>query len=124
MQNDQAAVLVRNLLDVFNERDESRRLAVIQEIYTDQACFFEAEQSFLGFQSINRRVTEVLATIPPEATFRTAGDSPRNHNLAHLPWTLELDNGAVLAKGMDVAILDANRISALYLFIDPSPTGN
>lgn len=120
MQGNQAAMLIRNLLEVFNERDERKRLAVIQEIYTEQATFFEQEDSFQGFEQINKRVTEVLQTIPSEALFQPVGSPTINHNLARLSWTLSPENGAVMATGMDVALLDGQRIKALYLFIDPS----
>lgn len=113
-------VLVRNLLDVFNERDEAKRLAVIEAIYTEQASFYEDDASFTGFEKINQRVTEVLQTLPPEALFRTAGAQTQNHNLARLSWMLSPENGPVMASGMDVAVLEGDRIAALYIFIDPA----
>jgi len=112
------AVLVRNLLEVFNERDELKRLRVIREIYTDGATFFEFEERFTGAEAINKRVTEVLNTLPAGAQFQVAGSMTRNHNLARLSWTLSPENGPVMATGMDVAVLDGERIAALYLFMD------
>lgn len=124
MHDEPAALLVRNLLDVFNERDEARRLAVIQDVYTEHATFYEPDESFQGYERINKRVTEVLQTIPLNALFRVAGSPTRNHNLARLGWTLAAENEPAIASGMDVAILEGDRISALYLFIDGAHDGH
>ncbi len=121
--SEQPAVIVRNLYEVFNERDETKRLQVLQELYLPDATFFEADASFRGYQAINLRVTEVLGTLPPNALFRAASEVTRNHNLARLAWTLQTADGSVLASGMDVVTLEQERITALYIFIDPDPQG-
>jgi len=118
MEEAQSSVLARNLLEVFNERDEAKRFQVIQELYTTHAIFFEADGSFTGAEAINKRVTEVLKTIPIEAIFRPSSSMSKNHNVARLPWTLITKHGPVMASGMDVALLEGDRIAALYLFID------
>jgi len=124
MKEEQVPVIIRNLLEVFNEQDETKRLPVLQALYVPDATFFEAEASFKGYDAINKRVTEVLQTLPPNAFFTTAGEVTQNHNLARLPWTLGLKDGAVMASGMDICTLEGDRITALYIFIDPPPTGN
>jgi len=116
------SVLARNLLEVFNQRDEAKRLDLIQELYVTEATFFELDGAFNGYEAINRRVTEVLQSLPPGAIFRTAGEMTANHNVARLSWTLELEDGAVIASGMDIGLLEGNRIAALYLFLDPAQT--
>jgi len=123
MKEQQEAAIIRNLLEVFNEQDETRRLQILHELYVPEATFFEADASFIGYEAINQRVTEVLKTLPPNAFFRTAGAVTQNHNLARLPWTLGLEDGSVLASGMDIVTLEMERITALYIFIDP-PAGN
>ena len=123
MKEQQSAVIIRNLLEVFNETDNERRLQVLQELYVPEAIFFEADASFKGYEAINQRVTEVLQSLPPNALFRTAGAVSQNHNLARLPWKLGLEDGSVVASGMDVVTLDGERISALYIFIDPPAAG-
>jgi len=119
MQDNQESVLARNLVEVFNERDGAKRLTVIRELYTADATFFEAEASFTGADAINARVTEVLQPIPPEALFATTGSTTTNHNLARVSWTLGPEGGPVMVSGMDIAVLDGDRIKALYIFIDP-----
>ncbi len=122
MQEEQPGILIRNLLEVFNERDSSRRGLAIQELYTDDAIFFEAENAFTGHAAINQQVTEVLQALPPRALFEVTGPMTSNHDVARVSWTLGMRNGPVLASGIDVAVLDGGRIAKLYLFLDPQPT--
>lgn len=123
MPDTQATLLVRNLIEVFNERDATKRLAVIEALYTEHAVFFEMDSRFQGYTAINQRVTEVLQTLPTDALFRPEGEPTRNHNLARLSWSLASESGPILATGMDIAVLDGDRIAALYLFLDP-PAAN
>src|SRR5947199_7763168 len=108
----QPAVIIRNLLAVFNDQDETKRLRVLQELYVPDATFFESDASFRGYEAINQRVTEVLRTLPPNAFFRTAGAVTQNHNIARLPWTLGFPDGAVLATGIDIVTLERERSPA------------
>jgi hypothetical protein len=117
--SEQPAVIIRNLLEVFNEQDKTKRLHAIQELYLPDATFFEADASFTGYEAINQRVTEVLRTLPPNGYFRPVSAVTQNHNLARLLWTLELADGSVIASGMDIVTIKSDRISALYIFIDP-----
>lgn len=117
--DDPAALLVRNLIEVFNQRDAAERLLTIQSLYSEDAIFSELDDRFHGYTAINQRVTEVLQTLPENASFRPEGEPTRNHNLARLSWSLAPEGGPVLATGMDVAVLDGDRIAALYLFLDP-----
>lgn len=119
--SEQPPAIIRNLLEVFNEQNEAKRLQVLQELYVPEATFYESEASFTGYEAINRRVTEVLQTLPPNALFRTAGAMTQNHNLARLRWTLALPDGTVVVSGMDIVTLENERIHALYIFIDPPP---
>lgn len=104
-----AKLLVRNLLDVFNERDAATRLQVIQELYTEDGLFHEAEESFQGAMAINTRVSAVLEAIPPEFRFRPTGAQSENHDAARLAWTLGPEDGPAVAHGQDVALLKDGR---------------
>ncbi len=121
MQDERLGILIRNLLEVFNERDPSRRGLAIQDLYTDDAIFFDAENAFTGHAAINQQVTEVLENLPPETLFQATGLMTSNHDVARVSWTLGVPNGPVLASGIDVGILDGNRIAKLYLFFDAQP---
>ena len=102
---DPKEIVVRSLLEVFNQTAESRRASAIRDLDTDGTVFYEMEERFSGCDAINHRVSEVLATLPPGVTLGPAGPSTTNHDLCRLPWTLNREGGPALASGMDVAIL-------------------
>jgi hypothetical protein len=123
MQDKEAELLVRNLIEVFDERDATKRLGVVQELYTENAIFYEPDASFQGYEAINNRVSELLSTLPSNANFAPIAKPNRNHHLARLSWTLATEEGPVMVRGMDVAVVEDGRIATLYLFIDPPPAG-
>ena len=123
MQDKQDELLIRNLIEVFNERDATKRLGIVQELYRDNATFHEPDASFQGHEAINNRASEFLGTLPPNAHFTPRGEPNTNHNLARLSWTLATDEGLMMASGMDIAIVEGGQIATLYLFIDPPLAG-
>lgn len=118
MPDELAGLLTRNLLEVFNERDEVKRLEVIRELYVEEAAFYEPDAVFIGVEKINDRVTEFLATVPPEFQFKVVGEPTRNHDVARMAWTLGPESGNVIASGQDVGVMQDGRIASLYVFID------
>ena len=51
--SEQPAVIIRNLLEVFNEQDENKRLRVLRELYVPDATFFESDASFRGYPALD-----------------------------------------------------------------------
>jgi len=45
--------MLKNLSEVFGERDSERRMAAIENLYSEDAVFFEAEQRFAGRRAIS-----------------------------------------------------------------------
>ena len=120
MDNTHGALLVRNLLEVFNERHEDKRLSTIKQLYTPNAVFYEADgdEPIQGHDRINNTVTKLLQSLPPDGMFQVTGTPTANHNLARMTWKLESAD-SVLASGMDVGLFSGEQIEAIYLFIDP-----
>ena len=64
-----AHLMLRNLSEVFGERDSKRRMAAINNLYSEDAVFFEAEQRFEGRQTISDAVAALQACFPAEFEF-------------------------------------------------------
>ena len=62
-----AHLMLRNLSEVFGERDSKRRMAAINNLYSEDAVFFEAEQRFEGRQTISDAFRPVF---PPSSNSR------------------------------------------------------
>jgi formate hydrogenlyase transcriptional activator len=65
MANSISTLLLRNLSDVFGESDSVRRRAAIEEIFHDDAVFYDSKGGvFRGREEIDRIAGEIKATHP------------------------------------------------------------
>lgn len=56
MSDKVADLLLRNLQEVFNERDAARRTAAVRSIYAKEAAFFEGNVCYRGHDAISSKV--------------------------------------------------------------------
>ncbi len=111
--------LVRNVLEVFDERDEDKRLARMKQLYTEGAAFHESHDAiFQGLKAINIHVTELQKSIDRSLLFRPAGTQEQIADLARVAWTLSAEGGPAVGSGMDIGVSENGRIARLYTFID------
>lgn len=112
----------RSLLEVFNERDADRRAAAIAAVYTPDVTFHEPDAAIHGPAALGVRVQQLLDRAPGWV-FQPSGTASVNHDLGRLTWRFGPEGGPAVVTGMDVAIVDAGRIRALYVFIDGPAEG-
>lgn len=120
MADAQATLLVRNLFEVFGERDPAKRLNAIADIFVQDAIFYEGDERFEGHAAINAKVEALLTTFPATFTFTTVGTAARNHDIGRLHWRLGPAGAPPVASGLDIARFRDGRIQALYVFLDDS----
>ena len=71
-----ADLMLKNLSEVFGERNSERRMAAIKSVYSEEAVFFEAEQRFEGRQAISDAVAALQASFPAEFEFSAVAPLP------------------------------------------------
>jgi hypothetical protein len=108
--------MLRSLLDVFNERDATRRSAAIAAVYTPDVSFHESDGVTRGQAALGARVQQLLDGAPGWA-FRPAGAAAVNHDLGCLTWHFGPDGASPGVAGTDVALVADGRIRSLYVFI-------
>ena len=113
-----ASILLRNLSEVFGERDSERRIAAIKDLYSEDAVFFEADQRFEGHETINDAVAALQASLPAEFVFSAVAPPARNHDMGRLFWRLGPAGASPVVTGLDVAQFKDGRIHSLYVFLD------
>ena len=118
MSDTLADLMLRNLSEVFGERDGDRRMAAIENLYSEDAVFFEAERRFEGHQAINDAVAALQASFPAEFEFSAVAPPARNHDVGRLFWRLGPAGSPPVVNGMDVAQFKDGRIHALYVFLN------
>jgi hypothetical protein len=117
MSDTLADLMLRNLSEVFGERDSERRMAAIKNLYSEDAVFFEAEQRFEGRQAISDAVAALQASFPAEFEFSAVAPPARNHDVGRLLWRLGPAGSPPVVNGMDVVQFKDGRIRSLYVFM-------
>lgn len=113
-------LMERNVLEVFGERDSGRRRSMINELYTENCTFFEADDQIVGRDALNAKVEQILKEAPG-FVFRLSGPAEVNHDLGRTRWHFGPNGAAPVVTGMDVAVFKEGRICSLYAFVDKAP---
>jgi hypothetical protein len=118
---DYNGLMQANLARVFGERDASRRMKAIAELYADDATLYEPpDASATGHAAINQAVQALLSSLPPNFVFTTIGPAVGHHGLGRLRWQSGPPDGPAAVTGMDVARIEGGRIQTLHVFLDPT----
>lgn len=118
MQNEPAQMMEENLMQVWCERDEVRRMKAIQNIYTDASILYHVESKTVGLDAINKSVTSVLSNMPTNFVFTKLKPIIINNSIGRLIWGVGPAGQAPVATGMDIAHFENGKIKSLYVFLD------
>jgi len=116
---DYNGLMQANLARVFGERDASRRMTAIAEVYAGDATLHEPDGSATGHAAISQAVGALLVSLPPNFVFTAIGPAVGHHGMGRLRWQSGPPNGPVAVTGTDVARIDGGRIQTLHIFLDP-----
>lgn len=112
-------LMSRNVAAVFNERDDERRRAAIEALYTPDATVAEADDADAGWDGVDdvaRRVIEGAAGM----TFSVVSGPTAIDDLGRVTWELAPETGGdAVVRGTDIAVVRDGRIHKLYTFIEP-----
>jgi ketosteroid isomerase-like protein len=118
---DYNALMQANLTRVFGERDASRRLKAIGQLYAPDATLYEPDAEAKGHVAINEAVEALHLHLPHNFAFSANGPAVGHHGIGRLRWQSGPPNGPVAVSGTDVAHFENGRIHSLYVFLDPAP---
>jgi hypothetical protein len=116
-----STLLLRNRHDVFGEVDPERRRAAINEIFHEDAVFYEPKGGiYRGRQEIDRIAGVIKATHPefqyqPISPPEEMGDAGRVRRVEGTP------GKPPAVAGTDFIIARDGKIAAVYLFFDELP---
>ena len=114
-------LLDRNLQEVFGEADPQRRLAAIDELWTDDAVLYVPPGIVEGREAINTFAGDLRAT-HPHYVYTPHGAPQILHNAGRIAWGSGPRDQAPEYTGWDVIIVRGGRIAALYVFLDEVST--
>jgi hypothetical protein len=113
--------LARQYIDTWNETDASRRRALIDALYTDDAGYTDPNVDLAGPAQIDQFVSATQARFPGyEFTLGSAVDG--HHSQARFNWHATPPGAVEPAYvGFDVIATDGVRVRQVYGFMDRTP---
>ncbi|KAH0543725.1 hypothetical protein FGG08_002041, partial [Glutinoglossum americanum] len=115
------ALLSANLLNVFDERDASKRSTAVQDTYTEDITWYESPDNIIqGRAALNARASE-LQTEFPGFKFHADGIMSVRQNIGVLRWYYGPEDKPDMVRGTDVIIVEGGKIKALWTTIDNAP---
>ena len=112
-------LLVRNLHGVFGERDPATRTTAIGAIFDRDCIFSDPRGRYVGHRGLEDAVVALQAQFP-DHVFSQIGSVDALQDSGRLAWAFGPPHEPRRITGLDVAVVNAGRISALYTFIDPT----
>jgi len=105
-----------NLMDVFAERDVTKRREAIRRTYTEDVVAADPEGTATGYEELDAKVQQILDGAPG-LVFRPEGKVYSADDLHYLGWSLGPEGGEPVARGADAVFVRDGRISRLYTFL-------
>ena len=115
-----AKLLEDSLLVIWNDRNAEKRLEAMQTIYATDIAFYETNDgaAIKGYHAINELITALQSKWPLAFQFELNQPSKVNHQVQYISWNLGIPGQTPVASGMDIAIVEDNKIQSLHLFLD------
>jgi hypothetical protein len=120
MSHSISTLLIRNLNDVFGENDPVRRRKAIDELFTEDAVFYDPKGGVYRRDEIDRIAGE-LRVMHRDFRYQPIGEPEEVGNGGRVRWTEGRPGDAPVVPGTDFIITRDGRIAAIYLFFDKLP---
>jgi hypothetical protein len=121
MSNSISTLLLRNLSDVFGESDPVRRRAAINEIFHEDAVFYDPKGGvFRGRDEIDR-IAGVLKATHPDFQYQPLFPPEELGDAGRVLWVSGTPGKPPAYAGTDFIVARNGRIASLYLFFDNLP---
>ncbi|MBS1799766.1 MAG: nuclear transport factor 2 family protein [Acidobacteria bacterium] len=118
MSNSISTLLLRNLSDVFGENDPVRRRAAIDELFHEDAVFYDPNGGiFRGRDEIDR-IAGVIKATHPDFEYRPLFPPQEAGNAGRVVWVSGPPGKPPAYAGTDFIVARDGRIASVYLFFD------
>jgi hypothetical protein len=116
-----STLMVRNLEDVFGENDPARRRAAVDEIFHEDAVFYDPNNGTYRGRDEIHRIAGVIKAAHPDFRYRPIAPPEESGNGGRIRWISGRPGAAPAYAGTDFVIVRDGRIAAVYLFFDKLP---
>lgn len=111
-------LMVANLLEVFNERDETTRRVAIERTYAADVRWTDEDGVITGREALEAKCVALQSNLG-ELQFVSAGPVHALPGFGHLGWQLVTADGNVAMAGFDAALVKDGVITDLYTVLIP-----
>ena len=112
-------LMLANLLEVFNERDEAKRLSAIERTYAPNVHWTDAEGVSTGRDALEAKCVALQQQLGDQQ-FSASGPVHQLLNFGYLAWHLvDPTTGQPSMSGFDVAVIADGAITDLYTVLIP-----
>ena len=116
-----STLLLRNLSDVFGENDPVRRRSAIDEIFHEDAVFYDPNGgAFHGRDEIDR-IAGVIKTTHPDFKYQPLSPPEERGVAGRVRWVSGTPGKPPAYAGADFIVARNGRIASVYLFFDSLP---
>lgn len=116
-----STLLLRNLHDVFGEMDPERRRAAINEIFHEDAVFYEPNGGIYRGRDEIDRIAGVIKATHPEFQYQPISPPEEMGDAGRVRWVEGSPGKPPAVAGTDFIIARDGKIAAVYLFFDELP---
>lgn len=108
--------IVENHLKIWNEKDETKRKALLNQVYASDVEMVDRHFIAEGIDEISKFIVE-LQTKNPDFKF-TAKSVETNHNIVRLYWQFGSKAKPAVVSGMDLFVIENGKVQKLYVFVE------
>ncbi|KUJ62402.1 glyoxalase [Flavobacteriaceae bacterium CRH] len=109
-------VLIEKHLEVWNEKDQTKRTALMNKIYASDIEMVDCHFIAVGNDAISTFIVD-LHQKNPDFRFR-AKSVETNHNVVRLYWQFGSKAKPATVTGMDLFVIENGKVQKLYVFVD------
>jgi len=121
MSNSIATLLLRNLSDVFGENDPARRRAAIEEIFHEDAVFYDPNGGVFRGRAEFDRIAGVIKATHPDYQYQPLVPPEERGDAGRVRWVSGAPGKAPEYAGTDFIVARNGKIASVYLFFDKLP---
>lgn len=121
MSNSISTLLLRNLSDVFGENDPVRRGKAIEELFHEDAVFYDPNGGIFRGRAEIDRIAGVIKATHPDFAYQPLSPPEEMGDAGRVRWVSGAPGKPPAYAGTDFIIARNGRIAAVYLFFDDLP---
>jgi hypothetical protein len=124
MPHSVSTLLLRNLADVFGEIDPLRRRAAIDDLFHEEAVFYDPNSgAYHGRDEIDR-IAGVIKATHPDFQYQPISPPEEIGDGGRVRWVAGAPGQPPAYAGTDFIIARDGKIAALYLLFDELPSSS